>query len=199
MESPPSLERNADFVARQRLFAAAGLPVRKSSPWTSTPGSSSFPTWESEAWRMPTADRIGISPWSLPSLTSGAFKALRRRMCRLTRKAVSETNCNLFVEWFLGGLLQQTPAAALAPVFEALVANALAQPQCLIHRDYHCRNLLLDHQGRFGIVDFQDALVGPITYDPRLPAVGLLLPLRCGRAAPLAEALSRASRLPQRR
>ena len=165
MESPPSLERNADFVARQRLFAAAGLPVPEIIAMDLDAGffllSDLGERSLEDAYGGPDRDLAlelavahlvrlqGVAPADVPAYEESRFR----------------DELHLFVEWFLGGLLQQTPAAALAPVFEALVANALAQPQCLIHRDYHCRNLLLDHQGRFGIVDFQDALVGPITYD----------------------------------
>ena len=48
--------------------------------------------------------------------------------------------------------------------FQALVNNTRNQAQCCVHRDYHCRNLLYN-DGQLGIVDFQDALVGPLSYD----------------------------------
>jgi aminoglycoside/choline kinase family phosphotransferase len=51
-----------------------------------------------------------------------------------------------------------------------LSGSALAQPQTLVHRDYHSRNLMLTPSGRFGIIDFQDAVQGALTYD----AVSLL-------------------------
>ena len=165
MESPPSLERNADFVRMQRLFSAAGLPV---------PG---IVAMDLDAGFFVLTD---LGNRSLEDAYRGPHRnlALELAVAHLVRlqgvapegvAAYQESRfreeLHLFAEWFLGGLLQQAPAAAMAPAFEALVANALAQPQCLIHRDYHCRNLLLDAQGRFGIVDFQDALVGPFTYD----------------------------------
>ena len=165
MESPPSLERNADFVRMQRLFSAAGLPV---------PG---IVAMDLDAGFFVLTD---LGNRSLEDAYRGPHRnlALELAVAHLVRlqgvapegvAAYQESRfreeLHLFAQWFLGGLLQQVPAAAMAPAFEALVANALAQPQCLIHRDYHCRNLLLDAQGRFGIVDFQDALVGPFTYD----------------------------------
>jgi aminoglycoside/choline kinase family phosphotransferase len=45
------------------------------------------------------------------------------------------------------------------------VENALEQPQCFVHRDYHSRNLMLTDSRSPGIIDFQDAVRGPITYD----------------------------------
>jgi aminoglycoside/choline kinase family phosphotransferase len=48
---------------------------------------------------------------------------------------------------------------------ESLVANALDQPQVFVHRDYHSRNLMLTKKDNPGILDFQDAVEGPLTYD----------------------------------
>src|ERR1700722_4573611 len=54
----------------------------------------------------------------------------------------------------------------LPAAFEFLVAEALAQPQVFVHRDYHSRNLLITQDRNPGIIDFQDALRGPVGYDP---------------------------------
>ena len=48
---------------------------------------------------------------------------------------------------------------------DRLVANALDQPQVFVHRDYHSRNLMLTDENNPGILDFQDAVEGPLTYD----------------------------------
>ncbi|MCG6896403.1 MAG: phosphotransferase [Thiocapsa sp.] len=75
----------------------------------------------------------------------------------------------LFQDWFLGSLLglrlTETESAALAAIDERLVANAEEQPCVCVHRDYHSRNLMLIDAGNPGILDFQDAVVGPVTYD----------------------------------
>lgn len=81
---------------------------------------------------------------------------------------------NLFTEWFVGPLLGLTLTGAetemLNAVFAQLAQRALAQPQVVMHRDFHSRNLLLKTDGSLGVIDFQDAVVGPLTYD----AVSLL-------------------------
>ncbi|UHD14626.1 aminoglycoside phosphotransferase family protein [Thiocapsa bogorovii] len=75
----------------------------------------------------------------------------------------------LFSEWFLGLLpdpvLAPEESEALARVEDRLVASALEQPRVCVHRDYHSRNLMLTDTGNPGILDFQDAVVGPVTYD----------------------------------
>ncbi|HET8691391.1 MAG TPA: phosphotransferase [Steroidobacteraceae bacterium] len=75
----------------------------------------------------------------------------------------------LFPEWFLGRHLSLSPGpperAMIASAFDFLCDEALAQPVVLVHRDYHSRNLLVRRDGNPGIVDFQDAVRGAITYD----------------------------------
>jgi aminoglycoside/choline kinase family phosphotransferase len=72
----------------------------------------------------------------------------------------------IFSDWFADGLMETSLPAAIEPVFQHLVERMVRQQQCCVHRDYHCRNLLFDPDtGRLGIVDFQDALVGPVSYD----------------------------------
>ena len=58
-----------------------------------------------------------------------------------------------------------TQQAELNQVFQQLCDAALAQPQVFVHRDYHSRNLMVSAQHNPGILDFQDAVVGPVTYD----------------------------------
>jgi aminoglycoside/choline kinase family phosphotransferase len=75
----------------------------------------------------------------------------------------------LMPEWFLARHLGLTLAAAeqelLAQACEFLIREALAQPVVFVHRDYHSRNLLVLATRNPGIVDFQDALRGPVGYD----------------------------------
>jgi aminoglycoside/choline kinase family phosphotransferase len=75
----------------------------------------------------------------------------------------------LFPDWYIGrhvGLaMSDQQTADLNRVFEALLANNLAQPQVFVHRDFHSRNLMVLDKGNPGILDFQDAVYGPITYD----------------------------------
>jgi hypothetical protein len=75
----------------------------------------------------------------------------------------------LFPVWLLDGLLASPPDRALRAqlddVREQLVAAMTAQPSVCVHRDYHSENLMWRPPGALGIVDFQDALYGPLCYD----------------------------------
>jgi hypothetical protein len=75
----------------------------------------------------------------------------------------------LFPEWFIGRHLGLEPGAndrrVIDAAFEWLCGEALAQPVVLVHRDYHSRNLMVCPRRNPGILDFQDAVRGPISYD----------------------------------
>ncbi|HEX2494757.1 MAG TPA: phosphotransferase [Steroidobacter sp.] len=88
-------------------------------------------------------------------------------------EALLRREMGLFPEWFCGRHLglqfQDAEAAGLARVFDVLTAHALEQPRVFVHRDYHSRNLMVGDGDRYGpnpgILDFQDAVYGPVTYD----------------------------------
>lgn len=75
----------------------------------------------------------------------------------------------LFREWLIGhqlGLeLTDEEQNMLNQLFSSLADSAMEQPQVNVHRDYHSRNLMVTPPPNPGIIDFQDAVVGPITYD----------------------------------
>lgn len=76
---------------------------------------------------------------------------------------------SLFHDWLLGSHLQLTLSPAEQKLWEQfsarMIAQALAQPTVGVHRDYHSRNLMLTPEQTVGIIDFQDAVTGPVTYD----------------------------------
>ncbi|MES2623795.1 MAG: phosphotransferase [Pseudomonadota bacterium] len=75
----------------------------------------------------------------------------------------------LFTDWFCGGIMQFKLSTfeinMLENVYHFLVDSALAQPQVFVHRDYHSRNLMYRADAPPGVLDFQDAVFGPVTYD----------------------------------
>lgn len=75
----------------------------------------------------------------------------------------------LFRDWFLERYLEWMLDADQSAVFthacELLAHSALEQPQVCVHRDFHSRNLMVTEANNPGILDFQDAVLGPITYD----------------------------------
>ena len=76
---------------------------------------------------------------------------------------------NLFKIWFLHGYLQINcslkESLMIDEVFNTLIEHLLKIPLSFVHRDFHSRNLMIINEDKLGILDFQDGVVGPITYD----------------------------------
>lgn len=117
----------------------------------------------------------GLDAASAPQLYSDAIDALIRwqtatRAATLPPydEALLGRELALFPDWYVGrhlGLTLKPPQAqTLAQAFRLVVDNNLAQPQVYVHRDYHSRNLMVSDPNP-GVLDFQDAVIGPITYD----------------------------------
>lgn len=83
-------------------------------------------------------------------------------------EALLRREMNLFAEWYvqthLGLRLNKNQTENLENIFRLLVQSALAQPAAYVHRDYMPRNLMVCEPNP-GVLDFQDAVLGPITYD----------------------------------
>lgn len=75
----------------------------------------------------------------------------------------------LFTEWLLARHLKielnDEQNKSIALLFDVLVENALQQPQSFVHRDFHSRNLMITQTKNPGMIDYQDAVKGPISYD----------------------------------
>ena len=84
-------------------------------------------------------------------------------------EALLRRELQLFPDWYvsqhLGLTLTPAQQAVMDKTFGQLVANILQQPQVTVHRDYHSRNLMVTADHNPGVLDFQDAVIGAITYD----------------------------------
>ena len=110
------------------------------------------------------------------ALYADAFEALLDMQCHVGQGQVPRYDerrlrdeLDLFRRWFvarhLGIELDDTLSLALDGTFEALIRVCKEQPQAFVHRDYHSRNLMHVDGHNPGVIDFQDAVDGPVTYD----------------------------------
>ena len=168
MDAPPEREPCDTFVRIARLFAGFGLHVPEVLAEDHEHGFLLL----SDLGDTPYLDML--DEYSVERLYGDALGALVTLQVsrpgndglpaydeRLLRAELA-----LFSEWYLSrhrGL--KDAEASLAPVYELLVANALEQPRVCVHRDYHSRNLMVVDANNPGILDFQDAVMGPVTYD----------------------------------
>jgi aminoglycoside/choline kinase family phosphotransferase len=76
---------------------------------------------------------------------------------------------DLFPDWYLRKHRPAMPGKAFDSIWDevcgVIISSALAQPQCFVHRDFHSCNLLRVSDDDIGIIDFQDGVTGPISYD----------------------------------
>ena len=164
MASPPELENNDAFVNVARRFADAGVGVPRVVARDDARGF--FLLTDLGDYHFADAYAAGETDRALAAglKTLARIQRVAGGVPRYDRDRFA-TELDIFTEWFVEGLLGVTPPAAYTRVATSLVDNADSQRRVCIHRDYHSRNLLLTSDGEVGVVDFQDALMGPYTYD----------------------------------
>ncbi len=167
MDAPPSQEDIAPFIKVSQFLNSQSLHVPNIIAQNSEMGLLLL----SDLGTQPYLDML--NKHSADNLYRDAIDSLIKIQCsdptgidlpRYDSKLL-QTELNLFPEWFLERHFELSPPAFLQPLFDTLIDNALSQPQSVVHRDYHSRNLMVDAKHNPGIIDFQDAVIGPITYD----------------------------------
>jgi len=165
MDAPPAHEDCAPFVRVAQMLRAAGVHAPEVLAQDLTQGFLLLEDLGRETFLdvMNAANAAALMHdataallrWQLASRPG----ALPPYDAALLRREIS-----LFPEWYLARHLGRASEPSLEPVYDALVQSALAQPAVYVHRDYMPRNLMACEPNP-GVLDFQDAVIGPITYD----------------------------------
>jgi N-acetylmuramate 1-kinase len=165
MSSPPALERNAAFEHLAGVFSAAGIGVPEIVAIDRARGfvlmSDLGERHLADAYADPGVEAV------MPGAIDTVIRLQQVQDAQIepyTRQRFAD-ELDIYRDWCLGALLERAAPDWLDDAFAVLLAATDAQPRCCVHRDYHCRNLLLRPDGGIGVVDFQDALMGPATYD----------------------------------
>lgn len=171
VEAPPATEKNEAFVRVAALLASAGVTVPAVLGVDYQRG---FLLLEDlgDCLLLPQLDADSVDARYRQAFgvlsKMAAVNTARAGLADYDRALLGE-ELGRFPQWFVQGLLGHTPAAAeqamLDSVFARLIDSALQQPRVLVHRDFHSRNLMLTGEDQLAVIDFQDAVVGPITYD----------------------------------
>ncbi len=177
MDAPPDKEDTAPFIKVAQLFSQAQVNVPQIIQQNTEQGFLLLEDFGSECL----LDRLNDN--TVDHLYKDALTSLLTLQTNVDIKTCDlpqydadllQLELNLFSDWFLNQQCNLTLSAAeqamLAKSNELLIASALQQTQVCVHRDYHSRNLMHISIDNPGIIDFQDAVIGPITYD----AVSLL-------------------------
>lgn len=172
MDAPPHSQNNRSFLAVARMLGQAGLTAPHIEAADLELGLIQLEDLGSTCYLDVLNERTA------DALYGEALDALVTMQGRVDAnnlppydRALLLRELSLFGEWFLGhhlGLeLSTNDRRILDEAFELLCTACLEQPQVFVHRDYHSRNLMYreGHTGNPGIIDFQDAVRGPLTYD----------------------------------
>ncbi|MBC7803629.1 MAG: phosphotransferase [Candidatus Parcubacteria bacterium] len=169
MDAPPGKEDCAPFLHVAGLFAAAGVHVPRVHAQDLAAG---FLLLEDlgDATYLDSFGRRGADELYVAA-TEALIRiqlASRPGVLPVYDRTLLEREMRLFPEWYvarqLGCELAPEESVVLESAFQSLLDRCLSQPRVFVHRDYHCRNLMVS-EPLPGVVDFQDALYGPITYD----------------------------------
>jgi len=170
MDAPPPQEDCRPFVRIAQLFLDAGINVPKIIAQDvehgflllSDLGDDTYLTQlntqnASNLYRDACGALVKLQLASQPNVLPNYDEAL------LTREM------QLFPDWYiakhLNFNLSEAQQQVLQSTFQTINKNVLAQGQVYVHRDYHSRNLMLTKAENPGVLDFQDAVYGAITYD----------------------------------
>ena len=172
MDAPPDKEDTGPFIAVAEHFLAIGLNVPEILFRDTAQGYLILTDFGSQSYldalNAHTVERLyGDALGALAVLQTGTY--VDPHCLPPYDEALLQTETGLFRDWYLGthlGIsLSDDEQASLQAVFDVLSASALAQPQVWVHRDYHSRNLMVVPRHNPGVIDFQDAVLGPVTYD----------------------------------
>jgi aminoglycoside/choline kinase family phosphotransferase len=176
MDAPPDKENCEPFVRIARLMSDAGLYVPRVLAWD-------------EAQGFMLLDDIGTHTMmdaiqrDVPQANHGLYMRALDALLALQQhsrpgvlpaydEALLQRELSLFPEWYLTQhrqlSLDSTQRNMLDKTFQTIVQRNLAAPMVFVHRDFMPRNLMMPHdtvETRLGVLDFQDAVHGPVTYD----------------------------------
>ena len=170
MDSPPEHEDNALFIACTKVLTACNLNVPIIYEKNLKLGFLIISDLGTDVFQQ------ALTASSANNLYSDAMNALLNMQSKAKTLSIPNysseklsTEIQLFDDWYIQHYHQSELSIdehkSLKQVSKLLIDSALEQPQVLVHRDFHCRNLLVTEKNNPGIIDYQDMVVGPITYD----------------------------------
>jgi N-acetylmuramate 1-kinase len=171
VDAPPATEDSDQFIALANYLSAKGVATPSIYSADTTQG---FLLVEDFGDELLHTKLTGSTANYLYAKAMTTLKTLQqcpdnKKLIPRYDQALLRRELLLFGEWFvshlLGHVVTSTENAILTQLFEQLEASALLQPQTLVHRDFHSRNLLLRPNAELGVIDFQGALWGACTYD----------------------------------
>jgi aminoglycoside/choline kinase family phosphotransferase len=170
MDAPPAHEDVQPWLRVQQLFASAGAHVPAVLGQDPAQGFLLISDLGSTTYLAALNAAANPEPLYRTAIDTliDIQRASRPDTLPAYDRMLLERELNLFPDWYIGRHvsidLGNEQRNALAAVFERILAVNLAEPQVYVHRDYHSRNLMVTDAAP-GVIDFQDAVYGPLSYD----------------------------------
>jgi N-acetylmuramate 1-kinase len=171
MDAPPQQENTEIFARVCGLLAQADVRVPAIYAFDHQQGFMRLEDFGNES----VFQRLLQAPQQADHIYRTALNELLGMQVRLNAQEVGlprydamllDREWGIFEQWFVEALLHTQIARSISePLRMLLKDNMLQQPQVAVHRDYHSRNLMCLQDGNIGVIDFQDAVIGPVTYD----------------------------------
>jgi N-acetylmuramate 1-kinase len=185
MDAPPDKEDCSAFVRIAELMSSAGLLVPKVFNWRPSLGFMLITDLGSETLLEHLSHSIDLSQSLYTPITPPLKPFVQATDALISWQTASQVGLlanydepmllrelNLFYDWYLCKHLRLRLSTEqhniLQTSFQAIVNNNLSAPQVFVHRDFMTRNLMIpkdSNDPRLGVLDFQDAVFGPVTYD----------------------------------
>lgn len=168
VDAPPDKENNPEFVALARMLAGneINVPVVYAEDYA-----------QGFMLLSDLGDELFYSGLESEEKADALYVSAIENLVKMQQ--ASHASCSLpsydaelilrelaiFPEWFVAGLLKIDNYPEFDALSDVLIGNFLTQPQVFVHRDYHSRNLMIVPGQPLGVIDFQDAVIGPVSYD----------------------------------
>ena len=168
MDAPPEKEDCQPFIKIARLIEKAGVQSPHIYEFNQAQGFMRLSDLGSTAYLDKLNDKTA------DNLYMDAIKSIIKMQniqakLPVYNEELLQFEMSLFVEWYLIKHLDQSlnevQKNVVTSTFKILTESALQQPVVFVHRDYHSRNIMLTDENNPGVIDFQDAVNGPATYD----------------------------------
>lgn len=169
VDAPPETEKNSEFIEFASQYAQVGIDVPRVLFSDLTQGFLCITDLGSQSL-LPLAENAPHFWYrkALRTLPLLAKVTVNDDSARYN-EAFFELELGLFRDWFcqqfLGISMSDIESYSLAPCLDWLVKSAMMQPQVATHRDFHGRNIMVRDNQSLAVIDFQDTVIGPLTYD----------------------------------
>ena len=173
MDAPPDKENSAPFVRIAKLLTGAGLLAPEVLAWDEAQGFMLLTDLGSDTMMqgMDTSDPQANLPRYMQAVDALLLwqTASRPSVLPAYDAALLNRELALFPDWYVAQhrttTLNDRQRSVVDKAFALIVQRNLAAPSVYVHRDFMPRNLMLSSPARLGVLDFQDAVYGPVTYD----------------------------------